>query len=379
MICIRDAISRHRNFATIIMSDRQPKSGSKLPLYDEYTIDDSVSDDTRAREPTSTPRDISHLSYTHPPIPRATATSSSRRTDSDSTSYLSNVSHQSSVDFTPTLVSSPTSLESLVTRGNETWSNVSLLGSIPWTIPEGWTGYPDFAFPTDQFGNWGQPQNETNWAPERAATAPIRTQVSSPTLSPTPIHSLVSYESLRPRQAVPHAFLHLDPNSEIPYPQVYPNPRASGAIRETGAPSAGVEVPRAPAVQPPAYLSDFGRGQTEAILPSSSAITEALAQKRAKDPERPRPVRSRSAAPTGSSRTKIFKVTKRRQPLDADTKRKAEEMRYYGACWRCRKYKKPVSQSRRLRYNSILTECSARALESVIPALRPAFAFGLRD
>jgi hypothetical protein len=36
------------------------------------------------------------------------------------------------------------------------------------------------------------------------------------------------------------------------------------------------------------------------------------------------------------------KTTRRSGPLDARVREKAEEMRDIGACWRCRKYKKPV-------------------------------------
>jgi hypothetical protein len=37
------------------------------------------------------------------------------------------------------------------------------------------------------------------------------------------------------------------------------------------------------------------------------------------------------------------KIARRAGPLNEHTRRKADEMRDVGACWRCRKYKKPVS------------------------------------
>jgi hypothetical protein len=42
--------------------------------------------------------------------------------------------------------------------------------------------------------------------------------------------------------------------------------------------------------------------------------------------------------------TKQARSTRRIGPLNAVTRMKADEMRSVGACWRCKKYKKPVSK-----------------------------------
>ena len=58
---------------------------------------------------------------------------------------------------------------------------------------------------------------------------------------------------------------------------------------------------------------------------------------------------TRSLRPEKVKRNKTMQVQllvpRRQGPLSVEQRQKADDMRYYGACWRCRRYKKPVSST----------------------------------
>lgn len=62
----------------------------------------------------------------------------------------------------------------------------------------------------------------------------------------------------------------------------------------------------------------------------------------------------KTSKPERTKRNKTMQVQllvpRRQGPLSVEQRQKADDMRYYGACWRCRRYKKPVRLSLVLSY-----------------------------
>jgi hypothetical protein len=57
-------------------------------------------------------------------------------------------------------------------------------------------------------------------------------------------------------------------------------------------------------------------------------------------------IKAKTLKPEKTKRNKTMQVQllvpRRQGPLSVEQRQKADDMRYYGACWRCRRYKKPV-------------------------------------
>ena len=341
MIRLCHPLPHEHRFPHLRMSGSRQQSKSRLPAASTDPLDDLQHGHARIREVASALRGVTP--YSQPPISQSIATSSIGTISSDPSTYEypPSVSRQTSTDYTATLVSSPTNLDSLVARGNEPWTESGLINTLGWENSESWPEYGDLPFTHDQFAGWQQPQQAGGWHVGRSMTAPAGTNVSSPALSPVTRQSLVGYSSLRQHT---RNLTNLDPSTEVPYPVVYPDPQPSGSSSGAAQSSHFRESTEPP--PPSLHLveteqDDFAGKQSPFVLPSS--VEKAVVDANQRRKEKARQVRSRSAAPIGTSRTKITKVSKGRQrALSPNTKHKAEEMRYYGACWRCRKYKKPV-------------------------------------
>ena len=342
MIRLCHPLPHEHRFPHLRMSGSRQQSKSRLPAASTDPLDELQHGHARIREVASALRGVTP--YSQAPVSQAIATSSIGTISSDPSTYEypPSVSRHTSTDYSATLVSSPTTLDSLIARGNDPWPESGLTNTLGWENPESWPEYGDLPFSHDQFTGWQQqPQQAGGWHVGRSMTAPAGTNVSSPALSPVTRQSLVGYSSLRQHT---RNLTNLDPSTEVPYPVVYSDPQPSGSSSRA-APSSHFREPTEP---PPPSLhlveseqDDFAGEQSPFVLPSN--VEKAVVDANQRRKEKARQVRSRSAAPIGTFRTKITKVSKGRQrALSPNTKHKAEEMRYYGACWRCRKYKKPV-------------------------------------
>ena len=308
--------------------------------------------------------------YSQPPVTQPIVASSTDTISSDPGTYPSASSHQTSSDYTSTLVSSPATLDTILSRGNDSWSDQNVLGSMGWENSEAWIEYSELTFPHEQFSTWQQPPQDQEWRLERSATAPIpTTNDNSPALSPIATQATVGYRRQQPSTPrIPSPFTSLDATSEIPYPLVYSNSQIPSTEQQSTAtlPSHRLGTAETYAPGPSTAQSGSSTAEQQIVLPSS--VEKALAERGRRRTERSRNVRSRSAAPRGISGAKITKVSKgRSKPLSPGAKAKAEDMRYYGACWRCRKYKKPVTPSPSLDGYKLI-DVSALVQASAIPA-----------
>ena len=338
MICLCSPFPSDHSFPHLRMSGSRHPSRSRLPTSDTDLLDELQHGHARIQEVASALRGITPLNFTQAHAPRAMVTSSIDTISSDPGTYTSSVSHQTSSDYTTPLVSSPANLDSMVARGQEPWADSNLINTMSWENSATWSDYGEMHFAQDQFTGWQQPPLDTGWHVERPPTAPVRTTVSSPALSPVTRQSLVGYRKL---QQSTTTLTNLDASTEVPYPIVYNDPQPSVSNARTTQ-----NTPFREATEPLPTHTDSEQDEItgkdrQPVLPSD--VEEAVIDANQRRKEKARQVRSRSAAPSGVSRTKISKVSKGRQrALSPKTKLKAEDMRYYGACWRCRKYKKPV-------------------------------------
>ena len=380
MISARSPLPHGHIFATPTMSGSRQHSRSRLPPSAGSSGSESKHGSPRIRAGVPPAHVLPPLAYPQPHAPRALLSSSIDTISSEHGSYPSTSSPQTSSDYTAALVSSPATLDSLVARSNDPWTESSLLGSMGWEHPGAWPDYSDLAFPQESFAGWQPPPQDAGWHLERSATAPVPTKESSPSMSPGVRQSIVGYRRLQPPTHVPSAWKNLDANTEIPYPLVYsrpqiPSPKEGDTLSSSlaGPSEAFLSGPSKTPSGPSAEQQQHQ--QPQIVLPSS--VEKAIAERSARRTDRTRNVRSRSAAPRGVSRTKIAKVSKgRSKPLSPGAKAKAEDMRYYGACWRCRKYKKPVSFVPECDAPRKSNSLSARARASATPALLPGFASG---
>ena len=137
--------------------------------------------------------------YSQPPVTQPIVASSTDTISSDPGTYPSASSHQTSSDYTSTLVSSPATLDTILSRGNDSWSDQNVLGSMGWENSEAWIEYSELTFPHEQFSTWQQPPQDQEWRLERSATAPIpTTNDNSPALSPIATQATVGYRRQQP-------------------------------------------------------------------------------------------------------------------------------------------------------------------------------------
>lgn len=322
------------------MSGSHRQSRSRLPASRGGSPAGPLAGISHTREGVTAFSGIPSLPYTQSPVPRAMVASSIDTISSDDpASYRSVASLQTSTEYTPSLVSSPTHLDSLVATDNEPWSDSNFLNSVGWGNPDSLPDYSDWDLTQNHLAGWQQPSQELAWQLERSATAAHPIRRSSPAVSPITRQSLVGHPRLQPTIVAPLNLTHFSPTLQIDHSILY-QPHASRPAPTVPSSSPDVHRPCPPSTS---FVVDE-RYPVEEQATLASSVEKAVPERKTRRADRGKNVRPPPAAPRGVTKTKATKTLKvRSKPLSPRTKENAENMRYYGACWRCKKYKKPVS------------------------------------
>lgn len=257
---------------------------------------------------------------------------------------LSDVSPQliSNIPFTPHRTGSPVVTSSWCPQDaieTATWSEAPGIAPFVTTIEP---GYIDWT-PIDQITTpWSATLSDSFQSP--ISIAPVSVAVPAPTPVPAPApYRQQSFWAYKPQGIIESpAYAGMEMNAEIPYPTIYTttSPQITSPLIH-------------PAFQTnPAVVSDLSRVimtaefQTvdENSLPmSKQSISSTRTQPQLRLNTSSTNNNTHHHLPGAISKKKTTPKGGRVGPLTITQREKVEDMRTYGACWRCRKYKKPVS------------------------------------
>ena len=264
------------------------------------------------------------------------------------TSRIGSMSRTSSSD--QGRYASPTSYQ--MTSETQNPQSISCI-EAPWPgpgfpHPAQWSHSGHFADSNDHdssgvlLASWDHPSTDPSWNVHQPQPGTYQPSLAGP---PMPLISrqsgLVGYRSLRPPAASQTiAYAGWD-TEEMPYPVIYTNVRVPSPEEQRRISPIESNVADTEALERVARRSQPPSEYTE--LASASEIQQAWKASRPK--KGTKSAVSRQTAKPSSALTKIAKSQKqsRTGPLSEAQRQKADDMRYFGACWRCRKYKKPVS------------------------------------
>lgn len=300
-------------------------------------------EDTVPPGPRVSYRNISPASFVQPTSTTSRLGSMSRTSSSDPGLYASPTSFQttSETQSSQPISPNPAATETTLNPISIPWSGPEFSHPTQWTHSENFIDYTHSRFPDDQLTGWDQLPADAPWNYDQPSPGPYQPGLAGSSISQTSRSSLVGYRPHRLATSQPISYPSLDTSVEVNYPVVYPSARTPSPKPQRRVSPVQSNVADVESLE--RVVNQQHPPSEDAEPASTSEIRQALADSRLRKGARST-VQRQSLRPN-STLTKIAKSQKQGRigPLSVAQRQKADDMRYFGACWRCRKYKKPVS------------------------------------